>query len=256
MIESLVKSAFRMLGFDISRRTSVPHNPFDAQKSFLKDMGIIKPVIFDIGAHRGETIEQYRARFPETEIYSFEPFPDSLAFLRTKFINDPYTKIIPLAVADKAGQRTFYVNEIDATNSLLRVATDVRRYLPRRGTTKAKLQVEVTSVDEFVKNNSVKKIDILKMDIQGGELMALKGAAKTLKEQQIPVIYTEIGYVSHYENQPLFYEIWIFLNQFGYSLFDLYHLAKAPNGQIIRGDALFVSHDVRRNVIDRYPEEP
>jgi FkbM family methyltransferase len=256
MLESFVKSAFRMLGFDISRRTSVPSGPFDAQKSFLKDMGIAKPVIFDIGAHRGETMDEYRSRFPESVIYCFEPFPGSLELLRKKVGTDPYTKIIPSAVADKPGQRTFYVNAIDATNSLLPVATEGRRYLPKRGATKATIQVEVTSIDEFIKEYRVGKIDILKMDIQGGEFMALNGAAKTLKEQQIPVIYTEIDYIPHYENQLLFSELWNFLNQFGYSLFDIYNIVKAPNGQILRGDALFVSTDVRRNVIDRYTEEP
>ena len=257
MFESFVKSVFRMFGFDICRRTSsFPNNPFDAQKSLLKDLGITEPVIFDIGAHRGETMKEYRSRFPESMIYCFEPFPDSLESLKKRFSNDPNTKIISSAVADKSGQRTFYINEIDATNSLLPVATTSRRYLPGQGVIKAIIQAGVTSIDEFVQTYSVNTIHVLKMDIQGGELMALKGSVETLQKNQIPLIYTEIMFIPHYEKQPLFYEIWHFLNQFGYTLFDFYRLRRATNGQLRLGEALFVNPDVRRMVIDRYPEEP
>jgi len=219
-------------------------------------MGITKPVIFDIGAHRGETVEEYRARFPESVIYCFEPFPDSSEALKKKFCNDPITAIISLAVADGPGERMLYINEIDATNSLLPEATTSRRYLPKQAFTKSMIQAEVTSIDEFIRNHHVNTVDILKMDIQGGELMALKGAAETLKGKTVSVIYTEIMFIPHYEKQPLLYEIWNFLSEFGYTLFDLYNLHRATNGQLRFGDALFVNQDVRRRVIDRYPQEP
>ena len=261
MLKAFIKSAFRTCGFDLRRRSSVPldnpfNNPFDAQKILLGDMTITEPVILDIGAHRGETAEKYRTRFPEAVIYCFEPSPDSAEALKKKFCDDPQTTVISSAVADRPGQRTLHINEIDQTNSLLHEATSSRRYLPKQAFTKAMIQTEVTSVDEFIRTFPLERIDILKMDIQGGELMALKGAAETLSEKQIPVIYAEIMFIPHYENQPLLNEIWDFLGQFGYSLFDLYGLHRAMNGQLRYGDALFVNQDLRRRVIDGYPQEP
>jgi FkbM family methyltransferase len=261
MLKSFIKSAFRICGFDIHRRTSpLPanhfNNPFDAQKILVNAMGIAEPVIFDIGAHRGETAQKYRSRFPRSAIYCFEPFPQSLEALKKKFHDDPNTTIISSAVADRPGQRMLHVNEIEQTNSLLPEAATSRRYLPKQAFTTAVIQTDVTSIDEFLRNFPLKKLDILKMDIQGGELMALKGAAETLKENQMPVIYTEIMFVPHYENQPLLHEIWDYLSQFGYTLFGLYGLHKATNGQLRYGDALFVNQDVRTRVIDGYPQEP
>jgi FkbM family methyltransferase len=261
MLKSFIKSAFWICGFDIHRKISPPpanpfNNSFDAQKILLSAMGIAKPVILDIGAHRGETAERYRSSFPRASIYCFEPFPQSSEALRKKFSNDPDTTIISSAVADRPGQRLLHVNEIDQTNSLLPEAITSRRYLPKQAFTTAMIEAEVTSIDEFVRNYPLKRLDILKMDVQGGELMALEGAAETLKRKQIHVIYSEIMFVPHYENQPLLHEIWNYLSQFGYTLFGLYDLRKATNGQLRYGDALFVSENVRRKVIDGYPQEP
>jgi len=243
------------MGLEVYRRTSpFPDNPFDAQKMLLEGLGISKPVIFDLGGHRGETIKQYRARFPDALVYCFEPFPDSLASLNKNFLDDPKTRIIPLAVADQPGQRTLYINEIDATNSLLPATTSSRRYLPGKGETKASIQVTATSIDGFVDTHHVGAIHILKMDIQGGELSALKGAQMALEKNQMPIIYTEIMFVPHYENQPLLNDIWDFLARYGYTLFDIYYVQRANNGQLRYADALFVSADVRKNVIDTHGE--
>lgn len=238
------------MGLDVCRRTSsFPNNPFDAQKKLLGGMGITGPVIFDLGGHRGETIRQYRARFPDAVVYSFEPFPDSLASLHKNFGNDPMTKIIPMAVAEQPGPRILYINDVDATNSLLPAAASSRRYLPGKGT-KGSIQVDATSIDEFVESHRVETVHILKMDIQGGELMALKGAQRVLKEVQMPLIYTEIMFVPYYKNQPLLNDIWDFLAGYGYSMFDIYFLQRADNGQLGYANALFVSTEVRKSIID------
>jgi FkbM family methyltransferase len=254
MLNSIVKSIFRLMGLDVCRRTSsFPSNPFDAQKKLLEGMGITRPVIFDVGGHRGETIRQYRARFPDAVVYSFEPFPDSLASLNKNFGDDPLTKIIPVAVAEQPGPRILYINDVDATNSLLPAVTSSRRYLPGKGT-KGSIQVDATSIDEFVESHRVETIHILKMDIQGGELMALKGAQRALKEIQMPLIYTEIMFVPHYENQPLLNDIWDFLAGYGYSMFDVYYLQWANNGQLRYANALFVNTEVRKFLNDAHME--
>jgi FkbM family methyltransferase len=257
MLESFVKSFFHLMGLDVSRRTSsFPFNPYDAQKKILEWQGIQTPVIFDLGGHRGETVVHYRARFPEAEIYCFEPFPDSLAFLKKQFGGDTGLNIVPLAVSDRPEQKMLFINEVDATNSLLPVASSTRRYLPGEGGTKASIRVDTTSIDEFVKGHNIEGVHILKMDIQGSELSALKGAVRTLSMHPAPLIYTEVMFVPHYENQPLLNDIWDFLSGHGYSLFELYYLKRARNGQLKCADALFVSPDVRRGFIDAHSPEP
>src|SRR5215813_3127897 len=76
------------------------------------------PVIFDVGAHVGETAAHYRSLFPGALIHSFEPFPGSFAKLSAAFGADP--RVVPhnAAVSDKTGTATFRVNRASVTNSL------------------------------------------------------------------------------------------------------------------------------------------
>ena len=98
---------------------------------------------------------------------------------------------------------------------------------------KTKQDVETITIDEVMKLNNINKIDILKFDIQGGELMALQGAMNALQQKKISLIYTEALFVPHYENNPLLRDLWNCLEQYGYSLFDIYDMYRATNGQLV-----------------------
>lgn len=76
---------------------------------------------------------------------------------------------------------------------------------------KGTIRVQVTTIDEFVDRQEIERIDVLKLDIQGAELMALRGATNTLRNMHVQVIYTESLFVPHYEGNALFHELWSFL---------------------------------------------
>jgi FkbM family methyltransferase len=261
MIRSWWKSAFRILGLELRRAGSPPSSgdadPFYVQASLLAGLGkLTDPTILDIGAHTGETVERYRLHFADPKFFCFEPFPDSLAVLTRRYGGDPSVRVIPKAVADSPGSRIFHVNELDSTSSLLPRPKSARRYYPKNAGPKSTINVSVTTIDEFMNSEGIETIDVLKLDIQGGELMAFKGAAKMLRENRVRVIYTETMFVPHYEGNPLFHDLWSFLADFGYTFFDLYHLRRAANGQLRFGDALFIDREIRDVVVDRYQEEP
>lgn len=230
-------------------------DPFVMQQRLLKGSAASEPIIFDIGANHGQTAKHYRATFPQAKIYSFEPFPEAIAGFRQKHAEDKGIKLVEAAVADQPGKRSFYVNAFDPTNSLLPRASSTRRYYAKGAGPKTTIEVDVITLNDFAAKEKVVNLSILKLDIQGGELMALKGASKLLQGGAIPLVYTEIMFVPHYEGAPLFHEVWAYLAQFGYTLFDIYDLAHASNGQLRYGDALFVS-PATRAMIDSSPEEP
>ena len=235
---------------------SFPSDPFEAQSRLLMHLKRTDISILDVGANKGQTAKKYRALFPAAEIYCFEAFPDSIAALQAQFREDSKIHVVPKAVAREKGVATFYVNEFDATNSLLPRPASDRRYYPKTAGPKETIQVEMISLDEFLQANKVSTVDILKMDIQGGELNALHGAERLLKAGTASLIFAEITFIPHYEGAPLFHEIWSYLSKFGYSLFDIYDLHRATNGQIRYGDALFVNKTIRNQVTDKWSEEP
>ena len=53
-----------------------------------------------------------------------------------------------------------------------------------------------------MQENKIESVDILKLDLQGGELDALDGASKSLKEGKIKCILCEVMFECHYYNQP------------------------------------------------------
>ncbi|MEX2287043.1 MAG: FkbM family methyltransferase [Planctomycetaceae bacterium] len=232
-----------------------PSDPFEAQCRLMSGLAKSDITIFDVGANKGQTAANYRRRFPAAEIYCFEPFPESVATLQAAFSNDEHTHVVPKAVAEKSGTATFYVTKFDATHSLLPRFTSGRRYYPEWAGPKETIDIEAIALDDFIGDKRISTVDILKMDVQSGELLVLRGAQSLLRTAGVSLIYTEIMFVPHYEGSPLFHEMTSYLSGFGFSLFQIYNLHTAPNGQLRFGEAIFVSDRVRSDVIDAYPEE-
>jgi FkbM family methyltransferase len=260
-VKDLIQKIFRNFGYEIRKfrkDIGVPlsSDAIHMQHLLLKDIKKPNLTIFDVGANRGQTAFRYRATFPKAEIYCFEPFPDSVVELQQHFIHDEKIHVIPKAVGRENGSATFFVNEYDATNSLFPRPFSARRYYPKFAGPKETIQVEMIDLDDFTKAQGLSTVDILKFDIQGGELNALQGATNLLASASISLIYAEVMFIPHYEQAPLFYEISSFLAKYSYSLFDLSDIIRASNGQLRFADALFVSEAVRAHVIDTYPEEP
>jgi hypothetical protein len=55
-------------------------------------------------------------------------------------------------------------------------------------------------------------------------------------------------FVSHYEGGCMFHELTTFLEQYSYTLFNLYNLKRAKNGQLRWGNAIFLSPQVRARI--------
>ena len=225
------------LGYEIRRITT---GAFHDQRMLLS--GTRVRTIFDIGANTGKVTARYSKLFPEATIYSFEPFPESFQKLRRRFEGNSLVKPIQFAVSNKVGKKKFYVNQDSTTNSLLPTGDDAGCWVdPNDMKSVTTIDVPVTTIDNFCKQESIDEIQILKMDIQGGELMALVGASEKLGQGSILLIYTEILFVPIYEGEAFFYEICGLLSGYGYKLFNMYNFYHARNGHIKWGDAIFVS---------------
>jgi len=258
-MKHMIRTLLDRFGLELRRTragTGFPSDPYLAQQHFMQRSGFASPVVFDVGAHKGETAARYRRLFPDARIWCFEAFPESAEALRRRFVDDEDIHVIAAAVSDEAGSRTLHVNNHDATNSLLPRNQAGRRYYHSQAGERKAIEVDAVTLDGFTRRQGIEQVDILKLDIQGGELMAFEGAKGLLENNSVGLVYTETLFVPHYENNPLFNELWNHLARHGYSLFDLYELYRARNGQLRFADALFVSPSFRHDVIDQYVEEP
>jgi FkbM family methyltransferase len=252
-----IKAPVEALGFEIRPRPSPwwVNDPWLVQRRLLGS--VRRPVIFDVGANMGQTLENYAAAFPGATIHSFEPFPES--FRQLAETASRHRGAIPhqLALADAAGERPFFVNpEWHTRNSLLPRPAEGRRYYRAGSDLTPDLKVQVDTLDAFCAGNHVEHISILKLDVQGGESMVLRGAERLLSREAIDMIFTEVMFVPHYEGGPLFHRLWGQLEEKRYSFFNLFDIIVARNGQLRYANALFLSSPTRARVIDAFPEEP
>ena len=239
-VRRALSAAADALGYHV-RRKQPPAWGDDAyrdQQQLLKDSQV--RVVVDVGANVGDTVQRYRALFPDGTIYALEPFPDVHRRLVERFAADPHVRPYPYAVTDTSGTRRLYFNDAHVTNSLLPItptSVDWVRASPARGLDDT-VEVPAVTLDEFCLGEGISHLDLLKMDIQGGEGMALEGAAGLLARQAIRVIYLEVAFAPLYEGQAYFCDITRILNQHGYRVFGLYNLMHGDRG-LGWGDAIF-----------------
>jgi FkbM family methyltransferase len=203
-------------------------------------------LIIDAGASVGTVAKTYRELFPSAEVICFEPISENIEILRSQFANDHKISSHVCALGAENGIREFFINTSKDTSSLL--ASDRSSlndsYLQLLSPVERR-QVKVCSLDSFCKNEQIERIDLLKMDVQGGELGILQGAKQLLAQQKIAVIYSEVFFVPMYQNQPLFGEICAELAAYRYSFHYAYNfLFNGRTGRVFCADALFVSPDL------------
>jgi FkbM family methyltransferase len=190
---------------------------------------------------------------PNLTIYGFDPDEEACKIandnLQTRQVNW-VEKHIPLALWSDSGKQTLYITQHPGCSSLYPPNTAyIDRYeanaeLIRLAST---TEIQTTTLDEFCQSEGVHEIDLIQLDVQGGELQVLKGATSILKS--VSAIRTEVEFTELYVGQALFSDMDQHLRQQGFSLFDLYNLnhglrrvpiaSQAHPGNLIWADAFY-----------------
>jgi len=197
--------------------------------------------ILDVGAQHGQNALQYYRDFPQARIFAFEPVPDNVArTCREVAGKADRIEVVDRAVSDTVGTLELNLNSHDGTHSRLPIGDT--RYWAAPVAPTGKLSAPATTLDVFASERGLSDIDILAMDIQGGEMPALRGAERLLGAGRIGLIAIEVSFKPLYRGMPLFWEIGEFLARREFNLFGLYDCVYAPgNDKILSwADALFV----------------
>jgi FkbM family methyltransferase len=231
----LAKFRFRLVPLG---RLAANEGVFPSLKYLVKDQK--DAVIFDVGAHRGETALAFREWFPEARIFSFEPFGASYDILSKVAHADSNIHALRFGLGDKREMKKFYSNAVAATNSLLPtnpVASKI--YEPGIFETREVVQAEFRTADDFAAEYHIGSIDILKLDVQGAEHLVMKGADKLLKSGAIRVISAEIIARQTYEGQLDVVDTLRTYYDAGFTLYNTYNPSLARDGSLRQFDAIF-----------------
>jgi FkbM family methyltransferase len=194
------------------------------------------PLVIDGGAHKGEFTELIHRQYSDPEIYCFEPIPALAKALHEKYEKFERVQIREAALGAKEVTVELNITNILAATSVLKAGASSHKYHNEGLETKANVNVSQVRLDTEITND----IDILKLDLQGYELEALKGTAGVLNK--VKLVLVEIEFVPLYENQPLFSDIDIYMRENGFRLLNFYDLYTHDDGQLTSGDAIYLNN--------------
>lgn len=217
---------------------------------FLYDKLNRKPsVIFDCGANIGFVTHQFYKRFPKAAIYSFEPNPSVFEILTKSTSKISTITVFNLGISEKKDCLNFYKNNNTGTSSFLEPNDFHTSHLARKY---EQIEVPTVSIQSFCEANQLKKIDMLKLDIEGFELQALKGCVGMLQNHQIDFIYSEVNLVPTYTGQCLLEEVISFLRALDYIPYNFYGNNETVFRESIITNILFISSSVASELNEKY----
>jgi len=179
------------------------------------------PVLFDVGANVGRWTEGMLQRLPGARVFMFDPSPGCQAVIRDKKL--PGCTLIPCALGEQAGQASYYFSSAtDGSASL-----HVRRDTPFQELKYQSVTVEVRTLDEVIDSLKIDLVDFMKMDIEGHELYALRGAKRALAAGKIGALSFEFG-CGNINSRTFFWDFWELLTGAGFTLWRI-----TPSGKEI-----------------------
>lgn len=198
-------------------------NPeLSGERNFIKWAlgGRTSPLIIDIGANIGDYALMVRHAAPDARIICIEPHPKNIGVLIKRA--DLHAEIIELAVGDHTSVVDLFDYADDDGSSHASLYREV--FEEQHDRRAASHRVNVITLDQFCESNGITHIDLLKIDIEGHELAALKGAEKLLNKHAIEIIHFEFNEMNIISR--------VFMRDFrkvliGYNLFRL-----LPNGMV------------------------
>ncbi len=179
---------------------------------------------FDVGAERGTDSLPLAKTNPDTTFYIFEPNPYMVEHLKKESAGLSNYIIIPKAVSNYNGISNFNINKFGpvGVSSLLEYSEKARENW--RGfalNVDEKVDVEVITLDSFIRDNNIKKIDFFHCDTQGSDLNVLKGLGDYIHIIEEGQVEAAILNESLYVNQNTYQETMLFLASKGFEILSM-----------------------------------
>ena len=213
----LARKILAHYGYSISRRPQgIGADPF---ADMSKLVGTPRPLIFDVGANVGQSVQFFRSWFPKAEIHSFEPSPTTFELLKHNVSGDRGARVWNYGLGSQNAELEFLENSLPECSSFLPPGQSAW------GAVMQKTVVPVRTVDDFCAEHRIEKIDILKIDTQGYELEVLKGAERMCRAGVVSLVFCEMLIAEIYAGAASFGQLFDFLLSQGFLLVSFYDIS-------------------------------
>jgi FkbM family methyltransferase len=246
-------------------RTSEYNSKWDTEKTLKVLIDKANPLIFDVGANNGSSINDFKDWWPESHIHCFEPQKECYQDLvDTAALYEALgsVKINGFAVGNIPSQdAVFYTHDINSgisgfnkINIESKDSINLRELGEKGGDAKRLYadtlnhdrKVEVIRLDDYIDSIDPNlHIDFLKIDTQGFEPEVLDGFGDKLAN--VDVVLTELMFYDFYERSLSFSDIERYLLKSNFTMYDISHVSKNPmNGRTDWIDVIYVNDRLRK----------
>lgn len=225
MIKSLLREILLFLRLDITKNLAYDRMSRELIRRHVRSFDNC----VDVGAHKGEFLDYFTKQAPQGKHLAFEPIPQFYTDLKNRWGNR--VEVHPFALSDISGKSEFqWVKNAPAYSGLKR-----RKYAVSNPEIET-IEIETKCLDAF--QNPDRSIRFIKIDVEGAELLVLKGAKETLKNHR-PFVLFEFGLGASEYYESTAEEFYSFFLELNYSLFTLKDALKDKEALSL---ANFISH--------------
>ena len=240
---SQVKEAVGIMFSSGGRHAVLRWKPFSVTSfrmlQALRALDVDPKTVIDAGANIGQFARAAAETFPHARIIAFEPLPDVAETMRANLRDTPRVEVRAAALGPSDGTIALRRNQYSPASSVLRLRSDAAAAfdLAEQG----EVEVPLARLDTAMKGEVLEAPVLLKLDLQGYELEALRGASETLARTQHVLL--EIGLQPTYEEEPTFEDVYAFLTSAGFRFVCPVSILRDDRGRISQMDALFEAAD-------------
>ena len=206
----------------------------DELSKTLNDLGLKNNLmIFDVGAHKGQTSLHFCKLFPQSFIHSFEPSPYLFALIEKNLSKRKNIRCHNFALGETNEKAFLTKPNSDLCGQVIKAQE------------KNSTSISVRRLDEFCQVEKIDSIDLLKIDVEGNELSVLRGVSGMFERNAIRAILLECDFNKDDKQHSYFFDIFDFLSDQNFCFHGLFDVVRySPSYGIGFCNGLFLNRSV------------
>jgi FkbM family methyltransferase len=228
----MVKKLIRKIGLFFGAFFSPSYPSINGALKYLRDWGFQPASVIDVGAYHGEWAKMFKSIFPHSKVLMIEGQNGKSSILQEVCSNFKGDVVFEIALLGaKNGEKVSFV-EMENGSSILEESSSYNRNY---------VEKELITLDSLLERYpEFRKLDFLKLDVQGYEINVLQGASNLLELTEFVLMETSLIPIN--QGCPLFSDVVKFMTEQNFRLLDFCSQIRRKDGALWQTDLLFIKN--------------